>query len=264
MRSAIRPLVGKKYADMLGCIKLGCIKLGGVRGYGDFSRYASVVRIVNLLLAGLVLLAAGLMASGGGAAKTLQPTGTTTKILVLGDSLTAGLGLPRSLSFPARLEAELRADGFAVEVIDAGVSGDTTAGGLTRIDWLLADPPDLVIVELGANDALRGLDPARTRANLDAILTRIRARGCGVLLAGMRAPRNFGPDYTRLFDEIYPALARRHGIPLYPFFLDGVAMDPALNQADGLHPNARGVEVIVSGIAPYVRRLLLRTEPPPP
>jgi acyl-CoA thioesterase-1 len=230
-------------------------------GRGDLPRYDPAVRIVNLL-AGLILLAAGLMAPGGiAAAETTQATGTTTKILAFGDSLTAGLGLPRSLSFPARLEAALRADGFAVEVIDAGLSGDTTAGGLARIDWLLDDPPDLVIVELGANDALRGLDPTRTRANLDAILSRIRAKGCDVLLVGMRAPGNFGPDYARAFDEIYPALVRRHGVPLYPFFLDGVAMDPALNQADGLHPNARGVEVIVERIVPYVRRLLIRASP---
>jgi acyl-CoA thioesterase-1 len=177
-------------------------------------------------------------------------------VLVLGDSLVAGYGLSLADSFPAQLETALIEAGHAVRVINAGVSGDTSAGGLARLDWLLADRPDLVIVELGANDALRGLDPAQTERNLDAILSRLGQAGLPVLLAGMRAPRNLGDDYTHRFDRIYPDLADRHGVPLYPFFLEGVAIDPALNQADGIHPNAHGVAVIVQRILPSVVRLL--------
>ena len=174
------------------------------------------------------------------------------RVLVLGDSLTAGYGLPLEESFPARLEAALRAEGFDVEVVNGGVSGDTTAGGLARLDWLLADRPDLVIVELGGNDALRGLDPDETRRNLDAILVRLGRDAIPALLAGMQAPRNLGKAYVARFDRIYPELAARHDVALYPFFLEGVATDPALNQDDGIHPNARGVMVIVEKILPYV------------
>ena len=179
-----------------------------------------------------------------------------TAILAFGDSITAGLGLPGDQAFPAELENKLRAEGFAVHVINAGVSGDTTADGLARLDWALADKPDIVILELGANDALRGLDPARARANLDAMIDKVQANGAKVLLAGMLAPANFGVDYQREFDKIYPALAKEHGVALYPFLLEGVALDPKLNQADGLHPNERGVAVIVDHIAPYVARLI--------
>lgn len=175
-----------------------------------------------------------------------------TRVVVLGDSLTAGYGLPLEQAFPARLEAALQRAGRKVRVINAGVSGDTTAGGLARLDWMLADKPQLVIVELGANDALRGLDPAGTRANLDAILARLEAAGVRVLLAGMKAPRNLGADYVAAFDRIYPELAARHKVALYPFFLKGVAGDPKLNLADGIHPNAEGVERIVAGILPII------------
>ena len=179
-----------------------------------------------------------------------------TKILAFGDSLTAGYGLPKNEGFPAMLQAALRARGIAATVIDGGVSGDTTAGGRARLDWSLAANPDFVIVELGANDALRGLDPAATEANLDAILMRLKQRGLPVLLAGMLAPPNLGEDYGRRFNALYPRLAERHKVALYPFFLDGVAMQAALNQGDGLHPNARGVAAIVDRITPYVMRLV--------
>ncbi len=184
------------------------------------------------------------------------PADAATRIAVLGDSLAAGYGLSESDAFAARLEAVLRAAGHAVEVQNASVSGDTTAGGRSRLSWLLADTPDVVIVELGANDGVRGLDPALTFANLDAILTRLKGDGVAVLLAGMRAPPNLGRAYGKAFKDVYPRLAAKHDVPLYPFFLDGVAAKPALNQADGVHPNARGVAVIVERIAPYVKRLL--------
>ena len=187
------------------------------------------------------------------------PTGAKAaekRLLVLGDSLTAGYGLPSAQAFPVKLEAALRAKGVAVTVINAGVSGDTTAGGLARLDWSLADKPTHVIVELGANDMLRGLDPAQARRNLDQIMTRLRAEKLPVLIAGMLASRTLGAAYQAEFDGMYPALAKQHGAALYPFFLDGVATDPALNQNDGLHPNARGVDVIVERILPSVLTLL--------
>ncbi len=179
-------------------------------------------------------------------------------IVAFGDSLSAGYGLAEADSFPAQLERYLAARGVRAKVTNAGVSGDTTAGGLARLEWTLAAAPDLVVVELGANDMLRGIEPAVTRANLDAILSRLGARGVPVLLAGMKASPNLGRRYVHQFDAIYPELAAAHGVTLYPFFLDGVAADPALNQTDGLHPNARGVARIVAGIAPYVIRLLER------
>lgn len=182
--------------------------------------------------------------------------GDTVRILVIGDSLSAGYGLPAAEAFPAQLEQALRQDGQRVRVINAGVSGDTTAGGLARLDWSLAEHPQLVIVQLGANDALRGLDPEQARSNLDAILTRLKQEGAQVLLAGMRAPRNLGPDYYTKFDRIYSELAGKHQVALDPFFLEGVALRPELNQPDGLHPNAKGVAVIVRRLLPRVQELL--------
>jgi acyl-CoA thioesterase-1 len=180
----------------------------------------------------------------------------TTEILAFGDSLTSGFGLPPAEALPTRLEAKLRADGLAVHIVNAGVAGDTTTDGLARLDWSLADKPEIVILELGANDALRGLDPATVRANLDALITRIQKSGARLLLVGMLAPPNLGEEYQRDFNRIYPELAEAHGVPLYPFLLEGVARDPKLNQPDGLHPNESGVGIIVDHIAPYVARLI--------
>ena len=187
-----------------------------------------------------------------------QPTGAANppQILVFGDSLAAGFGLSPEASFPARLEARLASDGIRASVVNSGNSGDTTAAGLARLDWALADKPHLVILELGANDALRGIDPESVRANLDAMIGRIKASGAKLLLAGMQAPPNWGEAYKKRFDALYPELAKVHGVALYPFFLDGVAMEPALNQPDGLHPNARGVAALVDRIAPHVEKLL--------
>lgn len=185
--------------------------------------------------------------------------GGTTVVLALGDSLTAGYGLAPDQSFPVQLEAALAAAGVPARVINGGVSGDTSAGGLTRLDWLLGERPDLVIVELGANDGLRGVDPAVTRDNLDRIIARIRADGIGVLLTGMQAPPNLGRDYGAQFAAVYTDLADKHGVGLYPFFLDGVAADPTLNQADGIHPSPAGVAVIVERMLPMVAAALRKT-----
>ena len=179
-------------------------------------------------------------------------------ILALGDSLTAGLGLEASEAFPARLEAALRARGLDVRIVNGGVSGDTAAAGLARLDWVLSDDVDGLVVELGANDALRGLDPAQTETALDGILAKAVERKLPVLIAGMRAPPNLGPDYAAAFDAIYPRLAEKYGAMLYPFFLDGVAAQPSLNQADGIHPNGKGVDIIVGRIMPSVEELIRR------
>ena len=177
-------------------------------------------------------------------------------ILDFGDSLTAGYGLAPEQAFPARLEAALRREGIEARVVNGGVSGDTTAGGLARLEWALADKPDLVILALGANDALRGIDPAVVRDNLDKMIRKIEAMGAKVLLVGMLAPPNWGAEYKSAFDRIFPELARAHDVPLYSFFLEGVAMKPELNQPDGLHPNERGVAVLVGRLAPVVARLV--------
>lgn len=179
-----------------------------------------------------------------------------TRILALGDSLTAGYGLPAGQGFAPQLEKALKARGHDVRVIDAGVSGDTTAGGLARLDWALGDEPQVAIVELGANDALRGLDPDQAYRNLDAILARLKEKGVRVVLAGMVAPANWGPDYGRRFDAIYRRLAEKHGVAHYPFFLEGVAKEPGLNLPDGLHPTAEGVAVVVRNILPVVESVL--------
>jgi len=183
-------------------------------------------------------------------------TAAEARILALGDSLTAGFGLMPDQAWPVRLEARLRQDGFAAAIVNAGVSGDTTAGGLARLDWALGDKPGYALVELGANDALRGLDPAEAFANLDRILARLKAARVKALLIGMVAPSNWGHDYERKFDAIYPTLAAKWQVPLYPFLLDGVALDPKLNQPDMLHPNQAGVAVIVDRMAPMVERFL--------
>lgn len=181
-------------------------------------------------------------------------------IVALGDSLTAGYQLPPKQSFPAQLEAALKARGQDVRVVNAGVSGDTAEAGLARLDWALPGDADAVIVELGANDALRGLDPDKAKAALDTVLTRLSDKGLPVLLAGMLAPRNLGPEYAGAFDAIYPDLARKHGALLYPFFLDGVATNMKLTLPDGLHPNGEGVAKIVEGILPKVEELIARAK----
>jgi acyl-CoA thioesterase-1 len=182
----------------------------------------------------------------------------TVTILAFGDSLTAGLGVDPESAFPAKLEAALKARGHNVRVINAGVSGDTAAAGRDRLDWALTDDIDAVILELGANDALRGIPPAETRSALTAILETLKLRKLPVLVAGMLAPRNLGPDYAAAYDPIFPDLAKQYGALYYPFFLDGVATRPDLNQADGLHPNPAGVDEIVTRITPPVEQLLAR------
>src|SRR5215469_11749815 len=178
------------------------------------------------------------------------------EILAFGDSLTAGLGLPASEAFPARLQARLKDEGIDVKIVNGGVSGDTTTDGLARLDWALADKPDVVILALGANDMLRGINPKIVRANLDQMIAKIQSSGAKILLLGMQSTTNWGAEYEHAFDNIYPELAKAHDVPLYPFFLDGVAMNPALNQPDGMHPNERGVAIMVDHIAPLLAKMV--------
>jgi acyl-CoA thioesterase-1 len=205
-----------------------------------------------------LLVAALVVAMSWGCFVAAVPAGAAEplRIVALGDSLTAGLGLPASAAFPARLEQTLRAKGMAVTITNAGVSGDTASDGLARLDWSVPEGTDAVILELGANDALRGIDPAVTRKALAEILDRLRQRKLPVLLCGTLAPRNLGEDYGHKFDAIYPDLAASSGVLLYPFFLDGVATDGKLNQRDGMHPTAAGVDVIVARILPKVQELI--------
>ena len=214
-------------------------------GYGGFTA------AVNSRIAAFLVLLVCVLAVSGAQAQTAP-----IKLAVLGDSLAAGYGVKPGEAMPTRLEVALKAAGRNVAVINHGVSGDTTAGGVERLDWMLADKPDIVLVELGANDALRALDPVGTERNLDNIVTRLKAAGVTVWLAGMLAPRNYGPEYAAQFDGLYKRLADKHDVPLYAFFLDGVAQDPALNQADGIHPNPRGVDIVVERILPFVTRNL--------
>jgi acyl-CoA thioesterase I len=178
------------------------------------------------------------------------------KMVVLGDSLSAGLGLSGPAAFPARLQKSLKDNGIEVDMINAGVSGDTSSGGRDRLDWSVPEGTEAVLVELGANDAMRGTDPAVTRAALSDIVSRLKARKIAVMLCGMLAPPNYGQDYAARFNTIYPDLAKKFDVPLYPFFLDGVAADPKLNQADGIHPTAEGVDIIVTKILPTVQAFL--------
>ena len=212
-----------------------------------------VTRRTTTLMLLFAAAAGGLLASVGA-----LRAGRPLKLVALGDSLTAGYRLPANAAFPAVLERTLRAKGRDVTVENAGVSGDTASGGLERLHWSVPDGTDGVILELGANDMLRGVDPAVTARVLDRIVSRLKERGIPVMLAGMRASANLGPDYVARFDAIYPELARRHGLVLYPFFLDGVVSDPAYNLDDRLHPNARGIEQIVRSILPTVETFLAR------
>lgn len=203
------------------------------------------VHILVLIMALMTAVTAYAEGQSAGAAKPV-------KMVVLGDSLSAGLGLPANAAFPAKLQKALEAKGIKVDMINAGVSGDTASGGRERLDWSVPEGTDGVILELGANDGLRGTDPAVTRAALSDILSRLKARGIAVLICGMVAPPNYGSDYAARFNAIYPELSKSFGVPLYPFFLEGVAADAKLNQADGMHPTADGVDIVVRNILPTV------------
>ena len=189
-----------------------------------------------------------------------DPSPKPVTIVAFGDSLTAGYMLQPNQSFPAQLQMALEAKGHKVSVVNAGVSGDTTAGGLDRLAWALQPVPDAVILELGANDALRGSDPAKARANLDSMLTTLKQSNIPVLLAGMKAPSNWGSEYVAAFDAIYPELAAKHGVALYPFFMDGVALNAKLTQPDGLHPTADGIGEIVKRILPDAEALVQKAQ----
>ncbi|KIZ45140.1 acyl-CoA thioesterase [Rhodopseudomonas palustris] len=204
----------------------------------------------------LALCVAALAMSAPASAETAALATKPIKIVVLGDSLSAGYGLPAEAAFPTRLQQALKAKGIATDMVNAGVSGDTASGGLGRLDWSVPPDTEAVILELGANDALRGTDPKVTRAALDDIIKRLQARKIKVLLCGMLAPPNYGADYAARFNSIYPDLAKAHGVPLYPFFLDGVATIAKLNQADGMHPTAAGVDIVVNNILPTVEAFL--------
>jgi acyl-CoA thioesterase I len=209
-------------------------------------------KFIYMLVLGLSLMGAGPARAQISAAVGAQPI----KMVVLGDSLSAGHGLSGSDAFPAKLQKALKVKGIEVDMINAGVSGDTASGGRDRLDWSVPEGTRAVIVELGANDALRGTDPAVTRAALTEIVTRLKGRGIGVLLCGMLAPPNYGREYADRFNAIYPDLAKSSGVALYPFFLEGVAADATLNQADGMHPTPEGVDVIVKNILPTVEAFL--------
>jgi acyl-CoA thioesterase-1 len=200
------------------------------------------------------MVSAGMMAPLMNSATVASPR--PVAIVAFGDSLTAGYGVKTSDSFPAQLQMALEAKGHKVTIANAGVSGDTTSGGLERLDWALDPKPSAVIMELGANDALRGIDPKVTQENLDKMLANLKSKGIPVLLTGMKAPNNWGDDYAKKFDAIFPDLAAKYGVPLYPFFLEGVALDPSFTQPDGLHPTGKGVAEIVKRILPDVEALL--------
>ena len=215
--------------------------------------------LYSMIVAALPMLLAGLLVMPNAALSADSPAPTLT-VVAFGDSVTAGYLLQPNESFPAQLQMALEAKGHKVQIVNAGVSGDTTAGGLDRLAWTLQPIPDAVILELGANDALRGTDPAKTRANLDQILTTLSASNIPVLLAGMKAPGNWGDAYVKAFDAIYPELAAKHGAALYPFFLEGVALNPKLVLADGMHPTAEGVAEIVKRILPNVEALIAKAQ----
>ena len=227
--------------------------LRSIRSYGKVG--PNVQRHSAALAFGIFALV-GIMGPASAAERTI-------KIVAFGDSLTAGYQLPAQDTFPVQLERALKAKGFAVEIANAGVSGDTSSGGLSRLDWSVPDGTDAVILELGANDMLRAIDPKVTREALTEIVRKLKARGIEVLLCGMLAPRNLGPDYTNAFDLIYPDLAKTNGLLLYPFFLDGIAADAKLNQNDGLHPTTAGVAKIVEGILPKAEELVARVRAKP-
>ena len=218
----------------------------------------STLRIVNTLAALLIILAT--MTSNTFAQAAPKVASKPIRIVAFGDSLTSGYGMRQNQAFPVQLQKELRARGHNVEISNAGVAGDTTAAGLARFDWAIGDDVDGVILEFGANDALRGIDPKVTRENLQKIIARLNKRGIPVLLAGMRSPANWGDTYADDFDAIFPDLAKEHALVFYPFFLQGVVLDTKLNQNDGMHPNSKGVAEIVRQIAPSVEELIVKAE----
>jgi acyl-CoA thioesterase-1 len=222
--------------------------------YGDW--FAAVERLARAFIGSLVALAAlgAMLMTPAAVAQT--PAGHPIKLVVLGDSLSAGYGLPATEAFPVKLQKALKDKGIEVDLTNAGVSGDTTSGGLERLDWSVGEGTEAVILELGANDALRGIDPKVPRAALTEILTRLKARHIKVLICGMLAPPNYGEQYAAQFNAIYPDLARQFDVPLYPFFLEGVAGDTKLNQGDGIHPTAQGVDMIVKAMLPTVEAFL--------
>lgn len=226
------------------CMRNGLPEWG--RGSTRNGRVLSRVNVIWLILA---IFAAGINGIAVAADKPL-------KIVAIGTSLTQGYNLPPGTDFTAVLQAQLKAKGHDVAIVNAGVSGDTSAGGLARLDWALSPGTVGAIVELGSNDALRGLSTEETRKNLDQVLSTLKARGIVVLLTGMKSPRNLGPEYVGAFDAIYPELAKKYGVLFYPFFLEGVAANPKLNQADGIHPNEQGTQVIVKGMLPYAEKLI--------
>jgi acyl-CoA thioesterase I len=242
-------------------------------------------RGLPLLIGSLLLASALACGDGGSAPATEEPAESTTGesalpetpaeveapespaapstpasdlpvVAFLGDSLTAGYGLGEAQAFPARLEEQLQAEGLPFRAVNAGVSGDTSAGGLARLDWVLSTGPDVVVVELGPNDGLRGLDLAMTETNLRAIVRRASEAGARVLLVGMRIPPNYGPDYAGRFEELYPRLAEELDVPLVPFLLADVGGVPELNQGDGIHPTAEGQEIVAANVAPHLEPLL--------
>jgi acyl-CoA thioesterase-1 len=217
---------------------------------------SSTSSLIAWFAAALFLTCAAPSAGFAADKDTPPAAGQEIRILALGDSITAGYGLPRDQSLPVRLEMALKAEGIKARVINAGVSGDTSAGGLARLDWSLAERPQIALVGLGANDMLRGLDPAATRANLKAIIQRLKKDNVKVLLMGMRALPNLGPEYVAAFEKVYPDLAAEENVALYPFLLEGVATQIDLNQGDRIHPNGAGVDVIVKGLLPYVKELV--------
>jgi acyl-CoA thioesterase I len=226
------------------------MRVSMVRSYGNSAR--AVERRYGLFMHIAVLMFALMTVANPAWAEAAKPI----KLVVLGDSLSAGLGLPAQEAFPAKLKKALQDKGIVIDMTNAGVSGDTASGGRDRLDWSVPDGTDGVIIELGANDALRGIDPDLTRTALTEIVQRLKARKIAVMLCGMLAPPNYGADYAARFNSIYPDLAKKFGVPLYPFFLEGVAADAKLNQADGIHPTAPGVDIIVKNILPTVEAFL--------
>jgi acyl-CoA thioesterase I len=236
----------------MGFVNFRVVRVGSGRSPRSYGKFPGRVKIGAWATA-VIILCVGIGA--GGPARAADPT---VKIVALGDSLTAGFGLRANEAFPVKLQKALVANGQNVNIVNAGVSGDTASGGLGRLDWSVPEGTDGVIIELGANDALRGVDPKITRKALNDILGRLAQRKIPVLLCGMLAPRNLDDEYRHAFDSIYPDLAAKYGAILYPFFLDGVALETKLNQHDGLHPTAAGVDVIVKNILPAAEALVAK------